>query len=169
MDDRSKLFLIITQAGIIVLLLTYIVVFPDYSGKIREMEEEIENLQTLNAECINRNDSLAVQLQKMRIENAVPPFLDKHQLEYLNKQGLSNPVEDIRTDLVANPDLIGRPAVLGGKMGFYFRDGIHLLNHRWVFAYYEDGHVEGAMLLRYEIADDGTLSWEVLNEAAPAN
>jgi hypothetical protein len=49
-------------------------------------------------------------------------------------------------------------------MGFYFYDGIHILNEKWVFAYFEDGHIAGAMLLRYEIDEDGNIGWEVLDE-----
>jgi hypothetical protein len=77
---------------------------------------------------------------------------------------LADPVEDLRGSLVNNPDLIGRSGVLGGKMGFYFRDGIHILNHRWVLAYYEDGHVDGAILLRYSIGENGIVCWDILDD-----
>lgn len=166
MDESSKFYLIIVQSAIIGILLIYLVFSIGDTGRMRAMEGQIVMLQEHMAECLERNDSLSLQLQYLRIEHAIPPFLDLKKTEYLREQGLAHPVKEIRNDLIASPGLIARPGVLGGEMGFYFRDGIHILNHRWVFAYFEDGHVEGAMLLRFEIGDDGNIEWQVLDETS---
>ena len=166
MDESSKFYLIIAQSAIIGILLIYLVFSINDTGRMRTLERQITRLQGHIVECLERNDSLSVQLQYLRIEHAIPPFLDLRQTDYLRERGLANPVKDIRNDLVASPGLIKRPGVLGGEMGFYFRDGIHILNHRWVFAYFEDGHVGGALLLRYEIGDDGEIKWEALDETS---
>lgn len=165
MDTGSKFYLIIAQSVIIGILLIYLVVSINDTGRVRMLEVQVAMLQERVAGCLDRNDSLSLQLQYLRIEHASPPFLDRHQTEYLRKRGLDNPVEDIRNDLIASPGLIARPGVLGGEMGFYFPDGIHILNHRWVFAYFEDGHIGGAILLRYDVGGDGNIIWEVLDEA----
>ena len=161
MNERSKTYLIIAQTLFIVLLLLYLLSSLSYRSRVSDLKDHIVRLQDA---CMERNDSLAVLLQEMRIKHAVPPFLDKVQVEYLEKRGLNNPVADLRDDLIANPDLISKSGVLGGRMGFFFRDGIHILNHRWVFAYFEDGHIEGSMLLKYEIDEKGRISWDVLDE-----
>jgi hypothetical protein len=161
MNERSKSYLIITQALFIVLLLTYLLSSLSYRSRVSDLEDHIVRLQDA---CMERNDSLAVLIQELRINYAVPPFLDKVQVEYLKKRGLNNPVTDLRDDLIANPDLICISGVLGGRMGFFFRDGIQILNRRWVFAYFEDGHIEGSMLLKYEIGENGKISWDVLDE-----
>ncbi|MFP4366914.1 MAG: hypothetical protein ACLFQA_07450 [Bacteroidales bacterium] len=164
MHDRLKYFLLIAQALIIAFLLVYLVFSIDDSRKVSELEEQVSELRGLNELCLTHNDSLSMVLQEFRINNALPPFLDKRQIEELQKRGLNDPVKEIRDDLVGNPDLISRSSVLGGRMDFYFRDGIHILNDRWVFAYFEDGHIDGALLLKYTIKENGSLAWEVLDE-----
>jgi hypothetical protein len=166
MDKKLKLNLIIVQSVIIGILVLYLVFSINDSGRLRVLENQTARLQDLLEECLERNDSLSLQLQFLRIEHGVPPFLDDHHVDYLRKQGMTDPVREIRSHLILNPGIIGRPGVLGGKMGFYFPDGIHILNHRWVFAYYEDGHVGGAVLLRYNISDGGDISWEVIDETS---
>jgi hypothetical protein len=161
MNERSKSYLIIAQALFIVLLLISLIPSLSYRSRVSDLEDHIVRLQDA---CMERNDSLAVLIQELRIKHAVPPFLDKAQVEYLEKMGLNNPVTDLRDDLIANPELISMAGVLGGRMGFFFRDGIHILNRRWVFAYFEDGHIEGSMLLKYEIGENGKINWEVLDE-----
>lgn len=47
-------------------------------------------------------------------------------------------------------------------MGFYTEENIQVLNEQWVFARFEDGHVEGSMLLEYALDGDGKLRWSVL-------
>ncbi len=164
MKERNIYVIITIQSvAIVVLLILLVFSFAD-TGRVAGLEEQLAASDAIVEECISRNDSLSLLLQQCRITGAVPPFLDSRQLEDLQKKGLSDPIRDLREDLVAGPGIIGSPAVLGGTMGFYFRDGIHILNKRWVFAYFEDGHLAGAMLLLYEIDDDGGISWEVLDE-----
>ena len=164
MRDRSGFLIIVIQSVIIASLLIYLVFSFGDDDKIARLEERIVEMEEREASFIRRNDSLSLLLQEIRIVKAIPPFLDKRQVEDLARKGLANPVEDLRSDLISDPDLIGASAVLGGQMGFYFRDGIHILNKRWVFAYFEDGHLAGAMLLRYDIDKEGRIIWEVIDE-----
>ena len=164
MQKKSGFIIIAVQSGIIVMLLVYFVFTIGDTAKIEMLEDRIVSMEELHKTCIKRNDSLSTLLQEIRITRAIPPFLDKRQVEDLEKKGLNNPVENLRNDLISDPDLIGTSPVLGGEMGFYFRDGIHILNKKWVFAYFEDGHIAGALLLRYEIEHDGHIRWEVIDE-----
>lgn len=70
--------------------------------------------------------------------------------------------KDIINDLRKHPELIPYDGVLGGTMGFYDPEGIHILSDRWVFAGFDDGHINGYMLLSYSI-NDGKISWEVID------
>ena len=164
MRDRSGFLIIVIQSVIIASLLIYLVFSFGDKDKIARLEKKIVEMEEREASFIRRNDSLSLILQEIRIKNSIPPFLDRRQVEDLAMKGLANPVEDLRNDLISDPDLIGASAVLGGQMGFYFRDGIHILNKRWVFAYFEDGHLAGAMLLRYDIDKEGRIIWEVIDE-----
>ncbi|MGI6554257.1 MAG: hypothetical protein ACOX2P_02430 [Bacillota bacterium] len=67
----------------------------------------------------------------------------------------------IKEDLMARNDLIPFEPVVGGTMGFYSKEDIHLLEDNKVLAYFEDGHIGGKMTLKYEI-NDGHIEWTVL-------
>ena len=66
-------------------------------------------------------------------------------------------------------DLINRAAVLdikgvkGGKISFNDRERINILNDKWVMAYFDDGHIDGSVLLEYKIEIDGKISWRVID------
>jgi hypothetical protein len=166
MNDKTKIQIIIVQSAIIGFLLIYLVISLPGEREKELLENRLTQLEQREASCIERNDSLAGVIHEMMITNAIPPFLDERQIDGLKKKGLSDPVEDLKDDLTGHAGLINLQAVHGGKMGFYFRDGITILNERWVFAYFEDGHVAGALLLRYEIEPDGKISWHVLDETS---
>lgn len=127
-------------------------------------------------------DSLDVEYAKVKAE--LPPFepddernfwyeearraqanqwmlLQDRELKDLKEAGLADPVNQLRNDLMAHPELIQIDGVLGGTMGFNAPE-IALLSSRWVFARFEDGHIAGSCLLEYHIASDSTIQWKVL-------
>ena len=88
-------------------------------------------------------------------------LLSDWELTHLKEAGLRDPVNQLRNDLVAHPELIQIQGVMGGTMRFYAPE-IALLNTRWVFARFDDGHIVGSCLLEYHVAPDGTIQWKVL-------
>lgn len=157
MKKDPKLLLIVLQTFIILVLLIFLV----YQGM--ESKPEISTAQMeLQAEK-SRNDSLSKLIMDIRNLGGIPPLLDSYQVEQLKIKGLKNPVEDLRNDLVGEDAIITRQGVHGGKMGFYMPEAIHVLNDRWVIAYFEDGHVAGALFLKYSV-ENGQITWEVLDE-----
>ncbi|HET7498399.1 MAG TPA: hypothetical protein VFM00_08865, partial [Candidatus Eisenbacteria bacterium] len=54
-------------------------------------------------------------------------FLSADEIAALRRAGLTDPVNQLRSDLEAHGSLIPVKGVLGGKMGFYDRDGVVLL------------------------------------------
>jgi hypothetical protein len=99
---------------------------------------------------------------------AQPPGLlaQEVHLARLRRAGLDDPLADLRADLQARPELIPLPGRLGGRMGFYSPDDIVLLNDRWVYAYFEDGHTAGSMLLEFDVREGGGIAWRPLAAAA---
>jgi hypothetical protein len=69
----------------------------------------------------------------------------------------------ITADLVSRPELIPYSGVLGGKMGFYDEDAIHVLSEDYVYAEFTDGHVQGSMVLEYEVDARERIRWRVLS------
>jgi hypothetical protein len=69
----------------------------------------------------------------------------------------------LAADLQKHPELIAHPAVLGGTMRFYDTGNVRVLGPRWVLAPFEDGHIGGKALLRYQIRGDGRIAWRLLD------
>jgi hypothetical protein len=86
------------------------------------------------------------------------------QVDDLRRQGVADPVPTLVADLQRHPKLIPYEGVLGGTMGFYDSTQIHVLNDRWVYAYFEDGHVSGYGLFEYSIGDSGQIEWKRVKE-----
>jgi hypothetical protein len=83
-------------------------------------------------------------------------------VEALRREGLSDPIGQIVDSLMAHREVIPHEGVLGGRMGFYSAQGIHVLDESWVFAKFEDGHIQGRGLFRYAIQADSSLTFEVV-------
>jgi hypothetical protein len=97
--------------------------------------------------------------------NAFPggSLLPGGDIAHLNKQGISRLEENLATDLMGHRELIPYEGVMGGTMGFYSKEDIHVLTSRWVLASFEDGHIGGHMLLEYRVGPGGNISWRVLS------
>lgn len=152
MKKDPKLLLIIIQGIIIGVLLVFLV--------LNTYDSDSELSRHAQAAQI---DSLKKLVDEIKEKGNLPPSLDQQSIKYLKEKGLINPVEDLRNDLIKEGALIKRKGVLGGSMGFYLPEAIHVLNENWVMAYFEDGHIAGVLLLKFDV-QNGEISWEVLDE-----
>ena len=106
------------------------------------------------------------QLQSRRWQLAVQHWaqargtlLDEGDIEMLKRQGFADPALQLRDSLEAHPELIPYQPVLGGTMRF---NDIVLLKPSFAFADFDDGHIDGAMLLQYQVAEPARVSWKRL-------
>jgi catechol 2,3-dioxygenase-like lactoylglutathione lyase family enzyme len=92
-----------------------------------------------------------------------PPQMSKKTMEgRYPLLGLNDrTINDLKKDLMKHPELIPFKGEVGGKMDFYSEEFIHILSNDWVYAYFEDGHIAGQMLLKYRM-DGGKITWKVL-------
>jgi hypothetical protein len=124
------------------------------------LKPEIERNQALRHEA----DSLRVEIlgvrdtiqaAKMRAQNAerrrdeMRDGIDDGTIRSMRQVGFSDPVRDIKRDLMKHRELIPYSGSLGGTMAFYSEKDIRVLNDHWVFAEFDDGHSVGWMLLRW--------------------
>lgn len=86
----------------------------------------------------------------------------------LRELGVADPEQALRSDLMKHPELIPFRGVLGGTPGFHDRGSIVLLPNRWVYAGFDDGHVEGSLVAAWDISPDGTISWKVVDAECPS-
>lgn len=88
--------------------------------------------------------------------------LSESDIRRLKQKGLQNPEIDLMNDLHRKQSrLIPAEGTLGGTMAI--RDS-RILNDRYAMAYYEDGHVGGYMLLKYDV-NNGNINWTVVDNS----
>ena len=90
-------------------------------------------------------------------------FLSADEIAALRRAGLTDPVNQLRSDLEAHGSLIPVKGVLGGKMGFYDRDGVVLLPGGYVYAPGEDGHILVHAILKYDVESGGKIRWTMID------
>ena len=110
-------------------------------------------------EMIKQRDMLRAKVE--RSEGSA--LLSNWELDKLKEKGLTNPLEDLADDLMRHAELIPYKGVMGGTMGFYAKDDIHVVTSRWVLASFEDGHMKGRMLLEYQVSPKGKIYWRVIS------
>ncbi len=86
-----------------------------------------------------------------------------HSVAQLKEEGLSDPVEELITDLKQHSELIPMKGILGGTMQFR-NEKTWVITDRWVLAHFDDGHVGGTLLLEYSV-QDGAVQWTVVGHA----
>ncbi len=120
----------------------------------------------INHEFYNRRLKCEIETLKAALDKNEPrliniPELSEIETLNLKKLGLYEPESDLKSDLILHNELIPYKGVLGGTMGFFGKEYIRILNDR-VFAYFEDGHIDGYMVLEYKVSSGGKISWKVL-------
>ena len=70
---------------------------------------------------------------------------------------------DLVANLMRHPELIPHEGTHSGTMGFYSEENITILTDRYVLAQFDDGHISGWMLLRYEIGENGKIAWTAID------
>jgi hypothetical protein len=90
-------------------------------------------------------------------------FLSSDEIAALRRTGLTDPVNQLRSDLEAHGSLIPMKGALGGTMGFYDREGVVLLPGGYVYAPGEDGHNLVHAVLRYEVEPGGKIRWTLVD------
>ena len=89
--------------------------------------------------------------------------LSESDIQKLRKKGLRNPEVDLMNDLSRKQrQLIPTEGVVGGTMTI--RDS-RILNDRYAMAYYEDGHIGGYIILKYEV-NNGNITWRVVDSSS---
>ena len=121
-----------------------------------ELSETEKSLQGEIVEIGNKLEAADLKLQNL-------PQLQKFEIEQLKQKGLKDPVMDLKSDLMKRSDLIPYKGVVGGTMGFYSEENIHIISSKWAAAYFNDGHIGGIMLLKYNIQKDGKIRWYVVD------
>ncbi len=129
-----------------------------YQSEIK-YQKFVESYNKEKSGLIAQNNNLRKILQTRKDDMPNNISLYDWDIEKLKEKGLLNPIQNILMDLTNHSELIPYEGILGGTMRFYDKES-WILNNKWVFAYFEDGHYGGFMLLEYNVADNGKINWK---------
>ena len=148
---------IIWIGSLVIILAVSLFVILQYQTKLTNSEQKKMSLQQQNGDYVTQVAELKGEIEKLGLAN-----YDKTTILELQRKGFTGQLKDIVEDLKMHTELIPYKGILGGTMGFYGDNDIHVLTNKWVFAYFQDGHISGYMLLRYDI-NNGSISWKVID------
>jgi len=156
-----KIYVIIFASLMISLLFIFIILNVNslykYKNKEKSLINKITDLEKKNGISAKTINQLSRKIANFdQALQSVPPSPD------LKTNNIEDLISHLKTDLKERKDLIPYKGVLGGTMGFYDKNRIHILNYKWVYAHFEDGHIGGEMLLEYDISEDGKINWKVI-------
>jgi len=155
----KSLLLILFLIAAIMFFILFIRTNNELSQFKVKYEKVVKNYNEEKAGLIAQNMNLKrlLQIRKNNIPNNIS--LIEWDIKRLKERGLLNPVQDILLDLKNHRELIPYGGILGGTIEFYNKES-WVLNNKWVFAYFEDGHYGGYMLLEYNVELNGKINWE---------
>jgi len=155
---------IIWFSSLVIILAASLFIIIQYQTKLSNTEQKRITLSKDNTLIQQKLGEYATQVAELKgeIEKVKLANYDNSTILELQREGFTGQLKDVIADLKLHTELIPYKGVLGGTMGFYGDNDIHVLTNRWVFAYFEDGHISGYMLLRYDI-NNGNISWKVID------
>jgi len=133
-----------------------------YQNDLNVLEHRNRSLSDQNTELSGTIIDLQNEVRKYQANVPSLSELNATPSETLRLEDSTWTPKNILSDLKRHNDLIPYEGVLGGKMGFYDDEKIFLLTDRWVLAWFDDGHIAGYMLLKYQINKD-EISWKVMD------
>lgn len=80
---------------------------------------------------------------------------DDRMLKYM---GITK--EQVIEDGLKQSQLINQEGILGGTMRIV---DVKLVNYRWAYATFEDGHISGNLMLKYTVKN-GKIEWSVIDK-----
>ncbi|SDH30884.1 hypothetical protein [Desulfosporosinus hippei] len=160
-DVKSKERVIWIGSLVIVISIS-LFLFLQYQTKLSYAEQKMTSLSNDNTKLQQGNEDYVTQVAELKGEIEILVNSDKVAIRELQREGYTGQLKDIVADLKTHSELIPYKGIKGGTMGFYSENDIHVLTDKWVLAYFEDGHISGYMLLRYD-TNEGAISWRVID------
>jgi outer membrane murein-binding lipoprotein Lpp len=149
---------------IFILIITISFIIGCTNGKkVDYLTEEINNLRIENDSLKNENLRIRSQIDSLRDQvESNPNYWFNKDIDgaSLVKKGIKNPEQFVKTSLRNNLELIPIDAVLGGTMRF---GKMQLLSKSWIIAEYDDGHILGRSIFKFELNSNNELEFKELD------
>jgi hypothetical protein len=148
----------------LILVLTFsIVIGCNDEKKDGYLTEEIKRLKIENdsLKSVILRSRNQIDLLKTQIELTENYWFDRDfDGSELIKKGIKNPEQYIENNLRNNQELIPLDGILGGVMHF---SKIQVISKNWIIAEYDDGHIVGKSLFKFEFKDSNKLEFKILD------
>ncbi len=152
--------------GVVLLaLLAYGSGYAVENMKVKQMQSALRDFTAENsqlkkdlADVGQERDAARAELTALKTQTQFTPRLEPYMLDAIKRSGIADPGKLIE-DLTQNPSVIPEEPVLGGTMHF---GQVGLINERWVYGSYEDGHIAGAAVFQWEVRDSGLIWTPIL-------
>ncbi|OJV64607.1 MAG: hypothetical protein BGO41_13465 [Clostridiales bacterium 38-18] len=143
------------------------------SDEISTLNKSIEELNLNNDTLKSEKESLIgqlaqsasdyeAQISELKTQLNALEGNNYHYPDYLVSQFNSNGFSDIQqflNTLTDHPELIPTEGILGGTMRWYPEMSI-VLDDKFVYAYFEDGHISGHAILQYKLLGNSEVEWQ---------
>ncbi len=146
-----------------------VLVMAKYQITLNQVNQRVTDLEGEKTTWTQREANLTSQVSELKSQVHAKneliktfPTNNPDIINGLKRRGFNGEVQEIIADLLNHNELIPYDGVLGGKMGFYSKENVYVLSDKWVYAYFDDGHVNGYMLLSYSVSS-GIISWKVID------
>jgi hypothetical protein len=158
------LWILVLSASIVI----FVLVISKYQTTLNSVSERVTDLEGAKTTWTQREANLTSEISDLKAQVLKDtevirtfPTSDPIIVNELERRGLNGGPNQVIADLLKHNELIPFEGVLGGKMGF-LKDKIFVISDKWVIAYFEDGHINGNMLLSYSVTN-GNISWKVID------
>lgn len=132
----------------------------DITSPLTDGDKLKDSLSTIIKDLRGSLDSLQGQTKEDETDDWF--IADLHAKELIRK-GIEDPASYLRSELEKRPDLIPIKSVLGGKMAFR---NIEILGSKWIIAEYDDGHIMGRSIYKYEWTEKDGVRFRVLDSVS---
>jgi hypothetical protein len=131
---------------------------PKDTLELSSLRQELEKERRIRSEYEDANRRMIQLLEEA--ESEAKDHLKKWQVEGLRRQGLNNPVLELRNSLKEQTQFLPPPSNKG--LSFFFEaEETRFLQPNFAWVFYTEGHYGGWMLLEYRI-QDGRITWTKL-------
>lgn len=167
---KKQLFLYLFLFAALYIVFQYMNAKKAYEHS-EDLEVEVKTLTTENKELSAKTAEYQKQLDSLKRINQDLNYFSLRDndaaISYFNYRGMNvdtiarNIMDEMidRNSVDQDNDLVPFP----GMDGVMRVNHIKILNHQWILADYTDGVYWGEMLLKYEVDDDGNLSFSTLD------
>jgi len=165
----SKRERIIWISLVLIITMISVLVFAKYQRTLALINQRITDLEGEKITWTQREVNLTSQISDLKVQVEKYNELIKNSptnnpdiASGLKQRGFNGEVQEIIADLLKHNELIPYDGTLGGTMGFHNREKVFVLSDKWVYAYFDDGHINGYMLLSYSV-NGRNISWKVID------